>query len=157
MRKFLLLTVFSFISFAAFSQFKTITGRVTDGDSGEPLTGVNVKVDGTDAGTISDFNGYYTVLIPQTGGALVFSFVGYKTQKIEIGDLTVVNVILEPDQKLLDEVVVVGYGTQIKTQVTGSISSVSGEQLEHVPVTSVEQALQGKAAASVRVWGAPAV
>ena len=146
MRKFLLLTVFSFISFAAFSQFKTITGRVTDGDSGEPLTGVNVKVDGTDAGTISDFNGYYTVLIPQTGGALVFSFVGYKTQKIEIGDLTVVNVILEPDQKLLDEVVVVGYGTQIKTQVTGSISSVSGEQLEHVPVTSVEQALQGKAA-----------
>ncbi len=146
MRKFLLLTVFSFISFAAFSQFKTITGRVTDGDSEEPLTGVTVKVDGTDAGTITDFNGYYTVLVPQSSGALVFSFVGYKTQKIEIGTLTVINVVLEADQKLLDEVVVVGYGTQIKTQVTGSISSVNGEQLEHIPVTSVEQALQGKAA-----------
>lgn len=146
MRKFLLLTVFSFISFAAFSQFKSITGRITDSDSGEPLTGVTVKVDGTDAGTISDFNGYYTVLVPQSSGVLVFSFVGYKTQKIDIGDQTVINVILDPDQKLLDEVVVVGYGTQIKTQLTGSISSVSGEQIEHVPVTSVEQAMQGKAA-----------
>ncbi len=145
MRKILLLCLCTLMTYAAFPQFRTIAGKVKDDESGDPLTGVTIKVEGTDAGTVTDGNGSYSVIVPQSGGVLSFSFVGYKTQKIEIAETNVINVNMVLDQQILEEVVVVGYGTEIKTQVTGSISRIDGEDIAYTPASTIEQTLQGKA------------
>jgi TonB-linked SusC/RagA family outer membrane protein len=129
----------------AFAQDKVITGRVTSNSSG-PLPGVSVYVNGAASnGTQTDATGSYKLSVPANAKSLVFTFIGFKTKEIAITGSTV-NASLDEDNTTLSEVVVVGYGTQNKRDVTGSVASVKSKDLENLPVTSFEQALQGKAA-----------
>ena len=126
-------------------QQKQTTGRITD-ENGNPLPGVNIQIEGTIVGVISDINGKYAILIPSDDAVLSFSFIGYKTQKVPVSGRTVIDVALVPDLAALDEVVVVGYGTVKKSDLTGSVGSVSSEKLVSFPTTDALQALQGKVA-----------
>ena len=123
---------------------KTITGTVADG-TGNSLPGVSVYVKGTSEGTITDLDGNYTIKA-LASDILIFSYVGYLTQETPIGDQTTINITLEEDIIGLDEVVVTGYGIQKKSDVTGSIASVSSEKINEIKISSVDQALQGLAA-----------
>ncbi len=124
-----------------------ISGKVTSASTGEPIPGVNIKVKGTTNGTITDIDGDYNLDVQQTSGAvLVFSYVGYSTQEIEIGSRNVINVALQDDARELDNIVVTGYESVVKGEVTGSIVSVKGDQVANIPVSSVDAAFQGKLA-----------
>jgi len=139
---FLLLFTFSF----AFAQNRVIKGTVTDQKDGSPLPGVTVIVKGaTSNGTQTDLNGLYTLTVPASAKTLQFKYIGYKEADLPIQGNTV-NVQLESDPKQLSEVVVVGYGVQKRANITGAIATVSGKDVENTPVTSFEQALQGKTA-----------
>jgi len=119
-----------------------IQGKVTD-TTGKPLPGVNIKVKGSNAGGISDVGGGFTITVPNDQAVLIFSFVGYITREIRIEDNTTLNVILKEDNKGLNEIVVVGYGTQKKVDLTGAVSTVSGAVLESRPIANVGRGLQG--------------
>jgi TonB-linked SusC/RagA family outer membrane protein len=119
----------------------TIKGKVTDG--GDPLPGVSVKADGTSTGVLTDVNGNYNISVPDNA-VLVFTYIGYATQKVTVGSQSTVNVNLIPESKSLNEVVVVGYGVQKKSDVTGSITSISAQALKDVPAANLVQALQGQ-------------
>lgn len=127
---------------AVFAQNRSVQGTVTDG-TGEALIGVNVQVKGTTTGTITNLDGHYTMDVP-AGGTLVFSYIGYVTQEIAVGAQTVINVTLKDDSQALDEVVVVGYGVQKKVTVTGSVASVSGDELKASPTTNLTNAMVGR-------------
>jgi TonB-linked SusC/RagA family outer membrane protein len=146
MRK-LLLLFFVFCGFllSAAAQQKTITGTVTGAEDKLPIAGVTILVKGTTTGAVTDVNGKFQISA-QVGAVLEFRFVGMKTSEVEVGSAVIYNVGLELDLIGVNEVVVVGYGTQIKSKVTGSIAKVDGAILKNVPVASVEQALQGKTA-----------
>ncbi len=124
---------------------RTISGNVSSNE-GEPLIGATVQVKGTTIGTITDLEGNYTMSVPAGNDVLVVSYTGYQTQEVAIGASNVVDVILQIGVSQLSEVIVVGYGTQIKSTLTGNISKVGGEDIEALPVPSVEQALQGRSA-----------
>ena len=124
---------------------KTITGVVTD-ESGEPLIGAGVVVEGTTVGTITGIDGDYTLAVPADAVNLVFSFIGLSDQTIAIGDQTVINVVLKEDSTFLDEVVVVGYQTVKRRDLLGAVASVGSDKLTEQPVTTVSQALSGKMA-----------
>lgn len=123
---------------------KSIEGRVVDED-GEPLIGVNVLLKGTDKGTATDFDGYFTLDDVNTDDILIVSYVGYQTQEVIIGEAVEIEVVLISDSQLLDEVIVVGYGTQKKANLTGSVAVIDSRDLESRPVVNVSQALQGLA------------
>ena len=123
----------------------TVTGTVVDND-GEPVPGVNVTVKGATIGVITSSDGKYSITVPDRNSVLTFSFLGFKTQEITVGDQTVIPVMLLDDYLTIDEVIVVGYGTQKKSDVTGAISSLSRERLENIPAASVSQLLQGAVA-----------
>ncbi len=122
----------------------TLTGTITD-ESGEVLPGVNVLERGTTNGTSTDENGKFNLNVADNNAILVFSFIGYATQEVPVGSRTVFNISLQPDATSLEEVVVVGYGTQKKSSVVAAISTVSSKEINALPVPSVEQALQGRA------------
>ncbi|HJX35479.1 MAG TPA: TonB-dependent receptor plug domain-containing protein, partial [Dehalococcoidales bacterium] len=126
-------------------QQKIITGIVSD-KSGAPLAGVNIVAAGTAVGVISGADGRYSINVPLDAKRLTFSFIGMETQDIEIGTLASINVTLLESAIGLEEVIVVGYGTQKKSDITGSVVSVSNRQITARPVNNVFQALQGKAA-----------
>jgi TonB-linked SusC/RagA family outer membrane protein len=128
----------------AHAQSLTVSGIVKDATSGETLPGVNVIVKGTTKGTITDANGAYTMGELTDADVLVFSFVGYTMSEVSVSGKSVIDVALAADTKLLQEVVVVGYGVQKKSVVTGAISSVKASDLQSMPVTRIEQALQGR-------------
>ncbi|SER69497.1 TonB-linked outer membrane protein, SusC/RagA family [Pedobacter rhizosphaerae] len=135
---------FGLISFA-FAQSRVISGKVTSSNA-EPIPGVSIFVKGTPSnGTQSDATGSYKISIPSDAKILVFTFIGYKTKESAITGTTL-NVTLDEENTTLSDVVVVGYGTQIKRDVSGSVTSVKSKDLENLPVTSFESALQGKAA-----------
>ena len=121
----------------------TVTGIVTDND-GEPLPGVNVVIKGTTTGTVTESNGSYSITVPDGNVTLEFSFIGFISQEFPIGNRTFINVMLIEDTKLLEEVVVVGYGVQKKATVTGAISSMSSDVLIQSPVANVSNALAGR-------------
>jgi TonB-linked SusC/RagA family outer membrane protein len=121
-----------------------ISGTIT-GTTGEPLIGASVVLKGTSNGAITDLDGKYALKIPSQSGTLVVSFVGYESQDVAIGSSSVIDVTLA-EGSALSEVVVVGYGTQKKSQTTGAISSINSRQLTEMPVTNVAQALQGRIA-----------
>ncbi|MCF2495294.1 MULTISPECIES: TonB-dependent receptor [Dyadobacter] len=123
---------------------KTLKGKVTDKENGEGLPGVNVVIKGSSTGTTTDGSGNYTLQVPETGATLVFSFVGYTGQEVEVGNRTTLDLALESDSKALSEVVVIGYGTAKKSDLTGSVGSVKEDQLKERPAPSLNQALQGK-------------
>ena len=169
MKKFftLVFLMFFFVS-AIIAQQKTISGTVTDANS-IALPGVTVQVKGTNNGTTTDLDGKYT--ISAEGGSLIFSYVGFDKQEIAIGNQTTINVSLTEDVKQLSEVVVVGYGTQKKKDITTSVAVVGEDAIKDRPLVSAVEALQGKAAGvqvvqpsgkpgselSVRVRGATSV
>lgn len=123
----------------------TVSGSITDASTGESLIGVNVLETGTTNGTITDVNGYYTITVAEKA-SLKFTYIGYLSTTKQLNGAVTLDVALESDVSILDEVVVVGYGSQRKSDLTGSLSSVSEEQLKAVPVTGLDQALQGRAA-----------
>ncbi len=130
---------------ATYAQDKTVSGTVSSEDEG-PLPGVNVLVKGTTIGTVTDIEGNYRITIPGDGSILVFSSIGYTSEEIEIGNLSTIDLEMVPDIQSLSEVVVVGYGTQERRDLTGSVSSVDASAYENMAITSVEQGLQGRVA-----------
>lgn len=122
-----------------------ISGNITD-ENGEPLPGANILEKGTTNGTTSDAEGEYNLAVMDENSVLIFSFIGYTSQEVTVGNQTAINIKLEPDFRTLNEVVVVGYGTIKKSDLTGSVSSVKAEQLTAYPAINALQALQGRAA-----------
>ena len=148
MKKAVLALLILMSSFAVFAQGLQVKGVVTSADDGQPIPGVSVVVKGTTTGNITDIDGNYS--INASGNAtLVFSFVGMKTQEIPVTNRTVINIALATEHTDIDEVVVVGYGTQKKSLVTGAISKVSSDDLKKSSDMRVTQALQGKTAGVV--------
>ncbi|WP_207435402.1 SusC/RagA family TonB-linked outer membrane protein [Sabulibacter ruber] len=145
MKKKLLTLLLSLFCGIALAQ-TTITGRVTSARGGEPLPGVSVVVKGTTAGASTDVDGRYQIQSPANGTTLVFSYIGYLSKEEPINGRTTINVALQDDQQALEEVVVVGYGTQLRREVSTAISSVTAEEITQTPVTRIEQALQGRVA-----------
>ncbi|MDR2859607.1 MAG: TonB-dependent receptor [Mediterranea sp.] len=140
------------------AQQTTVTGTVTDGGDSSPLIGANVLVKGTSVGTITDIGGRYSVNVPAGSKALVISCIGYKSQEITLTtSQKVLNVVMKEDSELLDEVVVVGYGTMKKSDLSGASVSVGEEKIKGSVITNLDQALQGRAAGvtSVMTSGAP--
>ena len=134
------LTALLFVGIAA--EARVISGTVTD-PTGETVISASVLVKGTTIGTVTDFDGNYTLEVPDDAKVLVFSYIGMATQELNItGD--VMNVVLQEDAEVLEEVVVTGYGTTKKRDVVTSVASVSADQLKDIPVTSAAEALQGK-------------
>ncbi len=125
-------------------QSRTVKGKIVD-ETGEPMIGVSVIVKGqSTVGTITDFDGNYVLEVPAATGILEVSYIGYKTQEVTVGKSDVLNIQMQPDTQALDEVVVVGYGTQKKRDLTGAISSVKSDDIKLAPVANVMEALQGK-------------
>ncbi len=124
-------------------QNRTITGTVTGTDDSIPIPGVNVIIKGTTTGTVTDFDGNYNIEVPATGAVLVFSSIGYTAKEITVGLSDTVNVLLDTDVSNLDEVVVVGYGTQKKITVTGSIDVLKSDVFEDRAITNPVLGLQG--------------
>ncbi len=122
---------------------QTITGTVTD-QGNDPLIGVSVVEKGTTNGTITDLDGNYSISLKEEGATLKFSFVGYTTKEIEVGDKTVIDVTLTEDVKSLEEVVVVGYGTQTMKTLTGSVTQLATEEIQGNPSPDLSSALVGK-------------
>ncbi|SDK72840.1 TonB-linked outer membrane protein, SusC/RagA family [Catalinimonas alkaloidigena] len=122
-----------------------VTGQVTDAQ-GQGIPGVNVLLKGTASGTVTDVDGNYTLAVPDESAVLVFSSIGYITQEILVGNQTTLNIQLADNVQALSEVVVVGYGTQEKQNVTGAVASIDPQKLNQLPNISIDQALQGQAA-----------
>lgn len=122
-----------------------VSGRVT-GTNNEPLAGVSITVRGTTRGTTTDANGMYSIAVPDGSATLVFSYVGYTTQEVAVNGRTTINISLAGSANQLDQVVVVGYGTQRKVDVTGSVSQVKGEDIAKQSTPNAISALQGKVA-----------
>lgn len=129
----------------AFAQVR-ITGRVTDSADGTPLIGVTVREKGGTAGAVTDYDGNYIVMPTTAEATLTFVYTGYTTVEIPIAGRSQVDVTLGQDATMLEQVVVVGYGTQRKSDLTGSVGTIKAKEIEKVPTASIEQALQGKIA-----------
>lgn len=141
------------ISIPVFLHAQTeITGVVTEATSGDPLPGVNVVVEGTSIGTITDVEGNFSIQVEDPEAVLVFSYVGFITENISLGGETYVEVTLVPDILSLDELVVVGYGTQKKSDLTGSVAVVNTENLAKIESADIAKVLQGQTA-GVQVFG----
>jgi TonB-linked SusC/RagA family outer membrane protein len=121
----------------------TVRGRVTDSSTGEGLPGVNISVKGTTIGVNSDANGYYSLNVPSPNSTLVFTFVGYLPQEVLVNSRSTIDLGLSVDVKALEEVIVVGYGTQKKSDVTGTVASLPQERLQMAPNLNVTQAIMG--------------
>ena len=133
-----------FTTSAVFAQRK-ITGKVADGESGAGVPGATVQVKGTNKGTSTDANGAYTLDVP-AGSTLVFSSIGYLSVEEAVGNRSIIEVVLQSDAKALSEVVVTGYATQRKKDITGAVTVVGAKELTALPAASVTQMLQGRAA-----------
>jgi TonB-linked SusC/RagA family outer membrane protein len=121
-----------------------VTGTITDATTGEPLVGVNIVLEGSTIGVMSDINGQYSIAVPNLSGKLKISYIGYATQEIEINGMTVLDVKLTSGVQALEEIVVVGYGSQKKINVTGSVATISGTEMKTLPVKDVGTALVGR-------------
>ncbi len=130
---------------AASTSAASVTGKVTD-ETGVALPGVSVVLKGTNTGTTTDANGVYTLTIPASTGVLVFSYVGFTSIEESIGGRTTINVSMATDTKALSEVIVVGYGSQTKKEVTGAVQTITGKELMDIPVSQIGQKLQGRLA-----------
>jgi len=122
-----------------------ITGTVRD-SSGAPIPGVSVTIKGTSTGTVTDASGNFAITVPDENARLVFSYVGFQQQEVAVGGRTTINVTLQNSTRTMDQVVVVGYGTQRKLDVTGAVSTIKGDELARQPVVNPISGLQGKVA-----------
>ena len=123
-----------------------VTGNVTDMTTGEPLVGVTVKIANSGLGTTTDIDGNYTITVPDESTVLVFSFVGYTSDEITVGKQSIINIQLVSDIKNLQEIVVIGYGEQLKRDFTGSIANLTSEDFNQGPITTLDQLIVGRAA-----------
>ncbi len=130
----------------------TVTGRVSDA-SGEALPGVNIILKGSTSGQVTDVDGRYSIGVPGSDGVLIFSFVGYISQEISVGNRTTIDVELAQDNKALEEVVVVGYGTQKRINMTGSVATISGKELQQTPTNNLTNAVGGRLPGVIAVQG----
>ena len=149
MKKSFLNFFISFIVVCAGLQAQNISGLVTDSDDGEPLSGVNILVEDKNQGAVSDFDGNFTIENFQSGSTLVFSYLGYKTLKLKISSTDLLNdnilISMEKDLSELDEVIVIGYGSQKLSDISGAVSTVNADAIEASSPVRVEDALQGQA------------
>jgi len=145
MKQIYLIITFSLISLLGFSQTIEISGNISD-VSGLPLPGVSIIQVNTNNGAISDFDGFFTIKGVTIGDQLKFSYLGFKEKTISIKSKNSLVITLDEDQESLDEVVIVGYGTQTKKEITGAVSVVSSKTIEELAPTRIEQALQGQVA-----------
>jgi TonB-linked SusC/RagA family outer membrane protein len=141
----LLMSLMSFWIYPAMSQQVQVTGTVVD-ETQLPLPGANVLIKGTTTGTVTDVDGKFSINVKDNNATLVISYLGYVSQEFEIGSQTKFNVTLDPNLDDLEEVVVVGYGTQRKIETTGAIASIKSDELTQTPVANVAQGLQGRVA-----------
>ena len=121
----------------------TVSGKVTD-EQGAGLPGVSVVIKGTTTGTTTDGAGSFRISAPNANSTLVFSFVGYGKKEVVVGGQTNITVALTPDDQTLNEVVVVGYGSQLKKEITGAVQTVSAQEIKDLPVSQIGQKLQGR-------------
>ncbi len=141
--QFLLVVLLMFFAQLVFSQI-TVNGTLTDADTGDPLVGASVRVKDSDAGTITDIDGKFGLKVPSKNSVLVFSYLGYVTQEVVVGDQQNLNIALKQDNISLEEIVVVGYGTQKKENLTGAVSTVDVKKtLEAKPIPDVSRNLKG--------------
>lgn len=145
MRKKITLLLFMLIGFCAYAQTINVKGVVKDATTGETLPSVSVVIKGTTTGTETDFDGAYSLSNVQSGAVLVFSYLGLESKEVTVNS-SVINVSLEEGAEKLDEIVVIGYGTQRKKETTGAVSVVSSESIEDLKPVRIEQALQGQVA-----------
>lgn len=138
-----ILALVMFFSSTSFAQ-KTVQGKVT-GQEGEALAGVSVAVKGTTKGTTTDGNGSYKLDVAESA-TLVFSYIGYTAKEVQVGNQSTLNVILSTDNKILNEIVVVGYGSQVKKEVTGAVQTITSKEIKDIPVSQIAQKLQGQVA-----------
>jgi len=147
MNKILLLILVLLGSYSLHVQSQyTVSGRVTDTESGEPLSFVTIVEKGTTNGTTTDLQGKYSLTVSDENAVLKFTYVGFLDEEIPVAGKNEIDVVLVPDLQQLDELVVIGYGSTKKSDLTGAISSVSSDDIENIPSMSIDQALQGKAA-----------
>jgi TonB-linked SusC/RagA family outer membrane protein len=139
-----LMFTINFFVVSSFAQ-TIVTGTVIDSKTSDVIPGVNVIIEGTTQGTITNLNGNYSIEVSNPDATLVFSFIGYTSQKVALNGITELNILLTEDLLNLDEVVVIGYGTVKKSDLTGSVSVVSTKELTKNPAVSAAMALQGKA------------
>jgi len=144
-RKILLVPVEDQSMLSALQQEREISGRVTD-EQGAALIGVNVSIDGTTTGTITDFDGRYTITVQRDDAILVFSYIGFESQMIPVNGNSTIDVTMVATTEAIDEVVVIGYGTVRKSDLTGTVSSISTQVTQDIPNTNVLQSLQGSVA-----------
>ena len=137
------LFVFMFVAVSAIAQEKTVTGTVTAKDDGMPLPGVSVVAKGTKVAVQTNSDGKYAIKVPSNASQLVFTYIGFTSKTLTVTG-NALNVSLESDAKALSEVVVVGYGTLKRGEITGAVSSIKGSELADKPVASFDQALAGK-------------
>ena len=130
----------------SFAQGLRISGRVTSAQDGQPIPGVNIVVKGTTNGVSTDANGNYSIAIPNQNAVLLLTSIGLVTQEVTVGNRTIVNVQMQESINELSQVVVTGYNTTQRKDITGSIASISPDKFKDIPVTSLDQALQGQAA-----------
>lgn len=148
MRFLLLLTIVSGSVVSAFAdepdlQQLTVTGVVTDGQTGVLMPGVNIVVKGATIGTITDASGKYSISVPDRNATLVFTFIGYTLKEVPVGGKSVIDVLLLSDMQNLNEVVVVGYGSQRRVTLTGSVASVSSKEIAKTPATNITNSIAG--------------
>ncbi len=145
MRLLYVLLLCSVVSAAALAQ-QRVSGRVTDAETGEALIGVTIVVKGTTAGATTDIEGNYSIEVPDLNAVLVFTYTGYREQEVPLQGRTALDVAISPQAEVIGEIVVVGYGTQRKSDLTGAVGTVKTRDIERIPTASVDQALQGKIA-----------
>ena len=145
MKKLIYIILFSLTTMVSSIYAQNINGNVSDAESGLPLVGVNISVEGLNKGAVTDFDGNFNLSGVEVDANLIFTYVGYKTLSRSIGEESNLIILMETDLSELDEVVVVGYGTQKLSDISGAVSTVSNEAIEASSPVSVEDALQGQA------------
>lgn len=143
MAAFVILMQFGFLA-VAFPQGISVSGTVTDGETGEVLPGVNVVLKGTTLGSITSIDGNYQMEVPGSNSILEFSYIGYESQEVPVEGRTEINVVLEKASTLMDEVVVVGYGTARRQDLTGSIATMNADEINKIPIANVAEAMKGR-------------
>ncbi|MBK6785725.1 MAG: TonB-dependent receptor plug domain-containing protein [Saprospiraceae bacterium] len=144
--RFLHIFIFIMFSVMAHSQI-TVTGKVNLVNETEGAIGVSISLIGNNSvGTITDIDGTYSITVPDKNAVLEFSFIGYLTQNIVVGNQTIIDVVLSENASQLDEIVVTGYATQKRSNISGSVATLSSKDIAEKPILRVEQALQGQTA-----------
>lgn len=147
MKRLILLVIMGFFSWSLFAQ-RTVEGTITDAKTGETLIGASVQIKGTTFGTITNIDGKYKLVSDQltASSVIVYSYIGYEPQEQTLGDRSVIDVKLSLSQQMLDELVVIGYGTAKKRNVLGAVAKIDSKELSTLPVADIAQAMQGRAA-----------